>query len=245
VVQLNSNFFTHLVELKQRLLQLIISYVILFIICYYWRIEIYQILLTPLIKVVGKPHLIYTNLTEAFFTYLNLAASASFILIIPFLAFHIYRFIAPGLYKPERRLARLILIGGPFLFFTGLIFVYFLVMPKAWEFFLSFQAQTAQYNLSLEAKVSEYISLVISLIMAFGIAFQLPIFMLILIILKLITVANLKNKRRLAIVIIFIIAGIITPPDVFSQLALAFPMVLLYEITILIGSNIEGRRQHA
>jgi sec-independent protein translocase protein TatC len=216
-------------------------------VCYYFSNYIYDLLLEPLAK-LSQDHVrrvIYTGLAEAFFTYLKLAAFTSLIITIPILATEIYLFISPGLHKSERRIAAFILFMSPILFWLGGIFVFYYVMPRAWHFFLGFENNDASMPLVLEAKISEYLSLVIQLIIAFGLAFQLPIVLLILNLVKVVTVVGLQEKRRLAVVINFIIAGILTPPDVISQIALAIPMLLLYEISIIMCKFVENRGNNA
>ncbi len=239
-------FLEHVSELRSRLIHILICYVIFFIICYYFHDNIYHFITIPLASVLGtKSNFIYTGLTEAFFSSLQLSAKSAFIILLPYITFHIYRFVEPGLYKSEKSIMRFLLISSPFLFFIGITFVYYLVMPKAFEFFLAFQKNNIDYSLNLEPKISEYISLVIDLVFAFGIAFQLPIIILILVSLRIVGAEALKAKRRIAILLIFIVAGVITPPDVISQLLLAFPLLGLYEITIIIAKSIESRRNNA
>ncbi len=225
----------HLLELKTRIIRILLVFVIFCGISYYFSKEIYAIALNPLVSLEQWQHrnIIYTGLTEAFFTYLKLAAFTSTLVIIPFIAIEVYLFIKPALYPNEQKLAAYILLMAPLLFWLGSIFVYYFVMPKAWLFFLSFENSVGSSAITLEPRISEYLTLVMQLIIAFGVAFQLPIVILILHILKIITIEQLKDKRRLAVVINFIIAAILTPPDVISQFALAIPMVLLYETAII------------
>jgi len=239
-------FLEHISELRSRLINIIICYVITFIICCYFNDKIYYFVVIPLATALGtKSNFIYTGLTEAFFSSLRISTKFALIVTLPYISFQIYRFIEPGLYKNEKLIIKLLLISAQFLFFIGISFVYYLVMPKAFEFFLTFQKDTVDYSLNLEPRISEYISIVIDLVFAFGIAFQLPIIILILVSLRVIGSETLKLKRRIAILLIFIIAGIITPPDVVSQLLLAFPLLALYEITIIFAKSIESRRHDA
>ncbi|MFN7038165.1 MAG: twin-arginine translocase subunit TatC [Alphaproteobacteria bacterium] len=237
---------THLTELKKRLIYSTIFLFISFIVSYFFSKEIYQILMRPLVDIIGSTHkkMIYTNLTEAFFTYLKLAFFTSFFASLPFCASQIYIFLAPGLYKNEKKALIPYLIAAPVLFALGAFFVYYFIFPLAWKFFLSFEtnANEGSIPIQLEAKISEYLSLVMHLIIAFGMAFQLPVILILLVQLKFIKVSALISGRRFAIVFIFIIAAIITPPDALSQISLAIPMILLYEIAIIIGKIIEKQR---
>ncbi|MGI4752705.1 MAG: twin-arginine translocase subunit TatC [Janthinobacterium lividum] len=235
------SFQEHLSELKVRLFRIFIIFIVAFAICYYFSDTIYSFLLEPLAK-LSKDNLrniIYTGLTEAFFTYIKLAAFAAFAIIIPIIALECYLFVSPGLYHHEKKIIAFILFISPILFWCGSIFVFYFVMPKAWNFFLSFEKRDLIVPIVLEARISEYLNLVIHLIIAFGVAFQLPVVLIILNTLKIITIETLKQKRRFAIVINFIIAGILTPPDILSQFALAIPLLLLYEISIIICNYIE------
>lgn len=235
-----SSLKTHFIELKSRFLKIVAFFFICFAMSYYFKEEIYLYLVNPL-----ERKIIYTGLTEAFFTYIKITAFISFIMTIPMIALQIYYFIAPGLYEKERKIALTILACAPLLFLAGGCFVFYFVIPKAWHFFLSFELNDSISPLVLEPRISEYLSLVIELIIAFGLAFQLPIIFAILALMKIITADFLSRKRRPAIVIIFIIAGIITPPDALSQIALAIPMLLLYEISILSCKFLESRGQNA
>ncbi len=240
-------FLEHFTELRSRLIQIIFIYIAAFSISYYFAEELYFFAAKPLIEILGsQTRFIYTGLTEAFFTYLNLAAKSAFVIILPVIIFHLYKFIAPGLYKQEKNMFRFLSISSPILFILGILFVYNFVMPKAFEFLLTFQQNGSggEYSLNLEAKINEYISLFTSLLLSFGIAFQLPIFILLLVFMNIIKAENLSKNRRFAIILIFIIAGIITPPDVMSQLFLAFPLMGLYEITIIIAKRMELRRKN-
>lgn len=233
---------SHLLELKARVIKVLLAFVIVFCVCYYFSDHIYQLLLSPLASIIpDHKRIIYTGLAEAFFSYLKLSAFSSFVIILPFVIVQIYLFIAPGLYPEEKKTAALILFFSPILFWFGGLFVFFYVMPKAWVFFLSFESKDSLVPIVLEAKISEYLGLVMQLIIAFGLAFQLPVVVLILDIIGLIKAKDLQNKRRLAVVINFIIAGVLTPPDVLSQFALALPLLLLYEVSIIICKFIESR----
>jgi sec-independent protein translocase protein TatC len=236
-------FSEHFVELKKHLTKVLIWFSIATFISYYFSQEIFQFLLQPLIdSASGNRKMIYTGLAEAFFTYLSLSVFAGFILSIPIIALQIYSFISPGLYAAERRTAKMLLTASPILFIIGGLFVFYLVIPKAWSFFLSFEITGGMAPIILEARISEYLSLVIKLILAFGIAFQMPIILIILSLFGIVSAEMLRCKRRIAIVVNFIIAGIITPPDILSQISLAIPMILLYEFSIIGIDYFRGRK---
>ena len=233
----------HLVELRTRLLWAFLAMMAGTIICYVMVEPIYGFLVAPLATAMGPEstgRLIYTGLTEAFFTYIKVAFFAGAFLTFPILAVQIWKFIAPGLYKNERSAFLPYLVATPVLFFLGGAFVYYIVLPMAWPFFLSFQSTGADTTLpiQLEARVGEYLDLVMVLIFAFGLCFQMPVLLTLMARAGLLTADFLASKRRYAIVIIFVIAAFITPPDVISQIALAIPMMGLYELSIFLVRRI-------
>jgi sec-independent protein translocase protein TatC len=238
-------FKEHFSELKKRFLTVAICFIAAFVCCYYFSDIIYSFILKPLTQVVGdhERKIIYTGMSEAFFAYLKLSFWAAFLIIIPIIAYQLYGFIAPGLLDEEKAIIVPALVMAPLLFYLGSFFVFYFVMPAAWQFFLSFETSDALMPIVLEARISEYLSVVMQLVTAFGIAFELPIIILILCVMNLVSSQGLKSKRRVAIVIIFIVAAILTPPDVLSQIALAIPLLLLYEISIVICKFIEKRKR--
>jgi sec-independent protein translocase protein TatC len=232
-------FAEHFGELKKRLIYVTIFFLISFAGCYYFADDIYQFLLTPLSKYYtseGKQGwMIYTGLTEAFFTYLKLSMLAALFFTVPFFTIQFFSFVSPGLKRSEKKVMAICLVVTPMLFLIGAFVAYYLVFPSAWKFFLSFESSSiGGLPIKLEARVSEYLSLSSQIILAFGIVFQIPIALTLLNRVGLVPLEGLKKQRRLAIVMIFIIAAVITPPDVFSQLILAAVMILLYEISILL-----------
>jgi sec-independent protein translocase protein TatC len=188
--------------------------------------------------------MIFTDLTEAFFTYMKVAFWAATFIAFPIIATQLWMFVAPGLYRNERKAFLPFLLATPVLFFTGGALVYYVIFPLAWKFFISFEAPGGDGTLPIEVmpKVNEYLSLVMTVIFAFGLAFQLPVLLSLLARVGLISAADLASKRRYAIVGIFVFAAVVTPPDVISQCSLAIPMLALYEASIISAKIIERNR---
>jgi sec-independent protein translocase protein TatC len=240
----------HIIELRQRLMWSIAVLVVSFVLCYLVVEDIYAFLVRPLTDLVQGQEgrrLIYTALHEAFFTYLKLAFFGAICLTFPILAGQIWAFIAPGLYKNEKKAFLPFLFATPILFLAGAALVYYLVFPLAWRFFLGFESVGTDTMLAieLEPRVGDYLSLVMKLIFAFGLSFQLPVVLMLMARAGLVTADGLAKKRKYAIVITFAVAAFLTPPDVITQIGLGVPILLLYEISILGARIIEKRRTAA
>ncbi len=233
----------HLIEARKRLIICFGALLAGSCLAYLFAPEIYAFLAQPLADAgASEPRrMIYTGLTEAFVTYLKLALWGGTFFALPVIAWQLWLFVAPGLYRDERPVFLGFLIASPLLFLTGAALAYFFVFPLAWRFFLGFESPAGPENLpiQLEARVSEYLSLSMTLLLAFGIAFQLPVLLLMLIRAKILSSMTLKRFRRYAIVLAFVVAAVLTPPDVVSQLCLAVPLLLLYEGSILAARWIE------
>ncbi len=240
-------FVEHFRELRNRIAVIVLSLVVCFGLTISFAGEIYQFLVQPLADAMPGENrrLIYTGLTETFFTYVKLGFFSSFILAFPIVAYQIYAFIAPGLYKKERKVMLPFMLLSPALFVLGAAMAYYMIFPMAWGFFLSFESVGLDGDLpiQLEARVSEYLSLVTSIIIAFGVAFQLPVVLILLARVGFISADSLRKKRKYALIGIVTLAAVVTPPDVISQIGLAIPLLLLYEISIIACAAIEKEKE--
>jgi sec-independent protein translocase protein TatC len=240
----------HLIELRNRLMWACGAILVGFVICYLFADHIYAFLVKPLADIyqgqTGR-RMIYTGLTEAFFTYVKVAFWAGAFLTFPFVAAQLWLFIAPGLYRDEKRAFLPFLVATPILFFIGGAMAYYVVFPLAWRFFVSFETQGGPGTLpiELEARVGEYLSLVMKLIFAFGLSFELPVALTLMGRVGLVSADALSRNRKFAIVGVFAVAAVITPPDIISQVTLAIPILLLYEISIIAVRMVERRRAEA
>ena len=246
-----SSFIEDLTELRSRLVKSFIYLFILFVVCYFFSENIYNFLVTPYADAVKNDEidrrLIFTALHETFITYLKVAFFAAMFLASPIILTQIWKFIAPGLYKNEKKALLPYLVVTPTLFLLGGMLVYYLIMPLAIKFFLSFET-TAEFGnlpIQLEAKVNEYLSLIMRLIFAFGISFQLPVLLSLLARVGFVDSKYLKERRKYVIVIIFAVAALLTPPDPITQIGLGIPLLILYELSILSVSLIEKKKNNA
>ena len=246
-----ASFVEHLTELRSRLVKSVIYLFIFFIVCYFFAENIYAFLVEPYAKAVKDDpvnrRLIFTALHETFITYLKLAFFTSLFISSPIILTQVWKFIAPGLYKNEKRALLPYMVATPTLFLLGGMLVYYLVMPLAIKFFLTFEtaAISGTLPIQLEAKVNEYLSLIMRLIFAFGISFQLPVLLSLLARVGFIDSKYLRSRRKFVVVIIFVIAAILTPPDPITQIGLGIPLLILYELSILSVSFIEKKKKDA
>ena len=248
--ELNENklpLLVHLVELRSRLIKTMIMITLLFVIFYLFADNIYNFLVQPYANAVEGEEgrrLIFTALHETFFTYIRVALFAALFISLPFLLIQLWIFVAPGLYKNEKNVVVPYLLATPILFILGSALVYYLIMPLAIKFFLSFESigGNGALPIQLEAKVNEYLSLIMRLILAFGLCFQLPVALTLMARVGLVSSEGLKKNRKYVIVGIFAIAAILTPPDPISQIGLGIPILLLYELSIIAVSFIEKRK---
>ena len=237
----------HLSELRRRLLWSAVAFLIAFGISYHFAARIYDFLAAPLAHALEargeKPEMIYTALYEAFFTYIKVSVFAAAFLSFPVIATQLWLFIAPGLYKREKNAMLPFLVVTPILFFAGGALAYYVIFPTAWKFFLSFQntAPGAGVQIDLMAKVSDYLNLVMRLIFAFGLAFELPVLLTLLGKVGIISSAGLRKYRRYAYVGCFIAAAVLTPPDILTQCGLALPLIVLYEISVFSVKMVEPK----
>jgi sec-independent protein translocase protein TatC len=238
----------HMIELKRRIIISLLAFLVATIACYFVAGDIYAFLAQPLADAFPNPEhrrMIYTGLTEAFVAYLKLAVFAGFFVSFPVMAAQIYLFLAPGLYKNERRALIPYLVASPVLFIGGAAFAYYFIFPAAWVFFLGFESAGSVGGLpiQLETKVSDYLGIVMHLMIAFGLSFQLPVILILLVRAGVLTLEQLKSGRRYAIVIIVTVAAFITPPDIFSQIALSVPLYVLYELSILLCKHMNKKEE--
>ena len=238
----------HLIEFRSRLLKSVVALLLAFLVCFFFAEPIYAFLTEPLAAILRErredPRMIFTALTEVFFTYVKVAFFAGAFISCPIFLTQLWLFVAPGLYKKEQKALAPFLVATPVLFFVGGALVYYVIFPLAAEFLIGFEVPggEGQLPIVLEAKVSEYLSLIMKLIFAFGLCFQLPVIMTLLARVGLATSAGMAAKRKYAVVAVFVVAAVLTPPDPVSQISLAVPIILLYEISIYMAKLVERKR---
>ncbi len=238
----------HLIELRQRLIRAIAAVLVAFVVCFIFAKQIYNVLLIPYVWAASAhgdvPRLIYTAPQEYFITQMKVALFGALFIAFPVIAIQIYKFVAPGLYKNERQSFVPYLIATPVLFIVGALVVFSIMMPLAMRFFLSLEQPGGNgvAAIDLLPKVDEYLGLIMTLILAFGLVFQLPVVLTLLARIGIVSSDMLKGGRRYAIVLAFIAAAVLTPPDLISQFSLALPTLLLYEGSILSVKLVERRR---
>lgn len=228
----------HLIELRKRLIYALISFLLVFFITFYFAKPIFSFLIQPALRDGYKLQVL--DIFEFFFVTVKLSAFVSLIVGFPLIATQIWLFVAPGLYRQEKRAFLPFLVATPFMFYAGCAVMYYIVMPYVIDFMLT---QYAPSDVEKNLRASDYLERVLQLVFAFGFAFEMPVLLILLVRVGIATSDGLRSKRRYAIVICFVIAAVLAPPDVISQIALAVPLLLFYEISILVGSWIEKKRE--
>jgi sec-independent protein translocase protein TatC len=231
-------FTSHLEELRRRLIICFVSIGACFVVCYVFSKKLFEVLMLPLLSAMPEGEkLIYTGLPEAFFTYLKVALLAGVLLSVPILMYQLWMFIAPGLYDKEKRWVAPIVVLSSFFFMGGALFGYFVVFPFGFKFFMGFASDFVKPLPSMK----EYLGFSAKLLFAFGVVFEMPLFITFLAKLGIVDVKLLKTKRRYAILLFFVFAAILTPPDVITQIMMAGPLIVLYEVSIL-GAKMFGKK---
>ncbi len=228
-------FISHLIELRTRLVRAIVAVLGIFLIVAYWTKDIYSFLAKPLLAVLpAGASMIATDVTTTFFVPVKVAMLVAFMIALPYVLYQMWAFVAPGLYQHEKRLVVPLLVSSTLLFFIGMAFAYFLVFPMAFKFFADF----TPVGVTMATDIDKYFNFVLTMFVVFGIAFEVPVVEVMLVKIGMVTVQQLKEIRRYVVVAIFVVAAIVTPPDVFSQLALAIPLCILYELGIILSGII-------
>jgi sec-independent protein translocase protein TatC len=225
-------FISHLIELRTRLVRAIAAVLVIFLCVAYWTKDIYSFMARPLLAVLpAGASMIATDVTTTFFVPVKVSMLVAFMIALPYVLYQMWAFVAPGLYQHEKRLVVPLLFSSTLLFFVGMAFAYFIVFPMAFKFFADF----TPVGVTMATDIDKYFNFVLTMFIVFGIAFEVPVVEVLLVKIKVVTVAQLKDIRRYVIVAIFVVAAVVTPPDVFSQLALAIPLCFLYELGILLA----------
>jgi sec-independent protein translocase protein TatC len=235
-------FLSHLIELRQRLVRSLLVFAVACAPALYFSAELYDMLAMPLIQSLPEgSKMIATGVISPFLIPMKIALMAGFILSLPYLLYQGWAFVAPGLYVHEKKLVLPLVVSSTLLFLVGMLFCYFIVFRKVFAFIASF----APKSISVAPDIEAYFNFVLGMFFAFGLAFEVPVVVVVLVITGLVTVEQLREWRGYVVVAIFIIAAVVTPPDVVSQIALALPMCILYEVGIFMGQFINKRRKAA
>jgi sec-independent protein translocase protein TatC len=233
-------FLSHLIELRQRLVRVLLAVAVLFLPAFFFSAELYDLLAMPLVSALPQgSKMIATGVITPFLIPMKIAAMAAFLVALPYILYEAWAFVAPGLYAHEKRLALPLVVSSTLLFFAGMAFCYFVVFRKVFEFISGF----APRSVSVAPDIEAYFNFVLGMFLAFGIAFEVPVVVVVLVLTGLVSVEQLREFRGYVIVAIFVVAAIVTPPDVVSQISLAVPMCLLYEAGIFVGQLVEKRRK--
>jgi len=235
-------FLSHLIELRQRLVRSLLAIVIASIPALYFSAELYDLLAMPLINSLPpNSRMIATGVITPFVIPMKIAFMAAFLAVLPYLLYQAWAFVAPGLYAHEKKLVLPLVVSSTILFLTGMLFCYFIVFRKVFAFIAHF----APKSISVAPDIEAYFNFVLGMFLAFGLAFEVPVVVVVLVMTGLVTVEQLREWRGYVVVAIFVVAAIVTPPDVVSQIALAVPMCLLYEIGIVVAQSVGKRRKDA
>ena len=239
---LQDSFISHLIELRNRLLRSVIAVVVVFLGLFHWARQIYEILAKPLLAALPKGgQMIATEVTTPFLVPVKVTLMVAFLISLPYVLYQIWAFVAPGLYRHEKRLALPLVVASVLLFFIGMSFAYFLVMPLAFHFIVGF----APAGVAVMTDIGKYLNFVLTLFLAFGTTFEVPIVVIVLVKMGIVSVQKLREVRPYVIVGCFVVGAIFTPPDMLSQTMLAVPLWLLYELGVLIASLMTRPRAEA
>ena len=238
----SESFVAHLIELRSRLLNSVIALVLVFLGLVYWAADLYSLLAQPMLaKLPQGGQMIATDVTTPFFVPIKVTMMAAFLITLPYILYQIWRFVAPGLYAHEKRLVLPLIVASTLLFFCGMAFAYFAVFPMVFRFIVA----AAPHGVAVMTDIDKYFSFVLSMFMAFGVAFQVPVAVVVLVRMGVVSVQTLREIRRYVIVGAFVIGAIFTPPDVVSQLMLAIPLCLLYEAGIIAAAWVGSSKKTA
>jgi sec-independent protein translocase protein TatC len=235
-------FLSHLIELRERLVRALLVYAVACVPALYYSAELYDLLAWPLMSTLPEgSRMIATGVITPFLIPMKIAFTAAFVLALPFILYQAWAFVAPGLYSHEKRLALPLVVSSTVLFIAGMLFSYFIVFGKVFAFITSF----APKSISVAPDIEAYFNFVLGMFLAFGLAFEVPVVVVVLVLTGLVTVEQLREWRGYVVVAIFVVAAVVTPPDVVSQIALALPMCILYEVGIFVGQIITRRKARA